>query len=309
MNFNLKMLKVTDLFCGMGGFSLGFSKSFDVTGYDINNHVPEIYRKNHIGLGIVHDLTDSDFQTDADIVIGGPPCKPWSTINLRKRKTKHPDYILLEKYFKIISNIDPDAFLMENVTSIKNDELYQTEIHKIKKRYSVENIVVNYNEYGAATKRKRLITAGFKDIDVGKFIQKLPEARKKPKTVWKAIGKFQKKEKYSVPDHEWPNLTTISKYQKYYDTGKYGWYKLSFNEPAPSFGNVMKTYTLHPKAGIDGFPLRVVSVREVMAIMGFTQRFSFPKEMGHTIKYQMIADVVSPKFSKACAEVMLDLLS
>ena len=80
------------------------------------------------------------------------------------------------------------------------------------------------------------------------------------------------------------------------------------DEATPSFGNVQKTCTLHPLAGDNGFPLRVISVREAMAIMGFNNEFKFPEEITLTVKYQMIADVVSPVFSKKCANVIKELL-
>jgi DNA (cytosine-5)-methyltransferase 1 len=117
-----------------------------------------------------------------------------------------------------------------------------------------------------------------------------------------AIFKIDKKYGRNENDHQWPNFTTIHKYEEYYKTNKFGWYKLKWNEPAPSFGNVMKTYTLHP----DGE--RVVSVREVMSIMGFPETFKFPKEMGHTNKYQMVADVVSPIFSEICADIIKEII-
>ena len=75
------------------------------------------------------------------------------------------------------------------------------------------------------------------------------------------------------------------------------------DQQAPSFGNVMKTYTLHPSRE------RVVSVREVMSIMGFPWWFTFPYDMGHTKKYQMVADVVSPNFSLICAHYMKELFT
>ena len=43
-------------------------------------------------------------------------------------------------------------------------------------------------------------------------------------------------------------------------------------------------------------------------LMGFPDSFIFPEKMGHTNKYQMIADVVSPLFSEICANIINKML-
>ena len=65
---------------------------------------------------------------------------------------------------------------------------------------------------------------------------------------------FHLDQKGEIQDHDYPNFRTIEKYRKYYETGKYGWYKLEWEKPAPSFGNVTKTYILHPSSWNNGTP-------------------------------------------------------
>jgi len=101
----------------------------------------------------------------------------------------------------------------------------------------------------------------------------------------------------------------LSKYAKRYKSGKYGWFKLTWGEPARSFGNIMKTYILHPDSdGFDSPETRVISVREASRIMGFSKGFKYPKDAGLGIRYQMIADSVSPYFSSRAASVIMQLL-
>jgi DNA (cytosine-5)-methyltransferase 1 len=83
-------------------------------------------------------------------------------------------------------------------------------------------------------------------------------------------------EKGCYPDHVWPNLKTIDKYAENYRTNKFGWYVLNWSEPAPSFGNVMKTYILHPDS-LNGKPSRVISVREALLVMGFNENTRFQR--------------------------------
>ena len=77
----------------------------------------------------------------------------------------------------------------------------------------------------------------------------LKQLKETPATVGQTIGKYEQYAERAIPDHEWPQLRTIDKYRSYYESGKYGWSKLKYDEYAPSFGNVMKTYILHPRAG------------------------------------------------------------
>ncbi|MEM0143204.1 MAG: DNA cytosine methyltransferase, partial [Candidatus Parvarchaeum sp.] len=123
-----------------------------------------------------------------------------------------------------------------------------------------------------------------------------------------AIGHLKKVKFGAVSDHEWPKLKTINKYKKYYRTGKFGWHVLNWNEPAPSFGNIMKTYILHPDS-FEGGDMRVISVREAMLLMGFPKDYHFPKGIGLGARYQMVADSVSPVFSNIAAKIIYKIIS
>ena len=145
------MTSVTDLFCGMGGLSYGFSKNgFNVTGYDINKYCEDIFIKNKIGkfytrnlnftsinneTGLIDFLLPLDFNLDSDAIIGGPSCRPWSSVNITKREIRHPDYGLVESFFRIVDDNYPEFFLMENVPAIKNDPSYIRCISNIRKKY------------------------------------------------------------------------------------------------------------------------------------------------------------------------------
>ena len=305
-------MKVLDLFCGAGGLSLGFrDEGFAITGADINPHAGEVFHVNRIGTFIQIDFSSETLTGTYDVVVGGPPCRPWSCVNIRKRGPLHPDYILLERYFDHVLAIRPRAFLLENVPVIARDASFQRFIKKsIKEGYSLEYRTVRYIDYGTATQRRRLITVGFRDFGINpqEFFQRLDRLKVNPVTVGQAIQKYEKCKRDEIPDHEWPKLKTIEKYSRYYETGKYGWYKLDYNGYSPSFGNIMKTYILHPRAGMDGFPLRVISVREALEIMGFPATFIFPAGLGMGMKYQMVADSVSPVVARKMAQVISDIL-
>ncbi|WP_299030012.1 DNA cytosine methyltransferase [uncultured Thermanaerothrix sp.] len=317
MNDSSGEIRVLDLFCGMGGLALGFARNgFLVTGYDIYPRVPEIFEINQIGQAIVADLRTKGIRPEdraATLIIGGPPCRPWSALNVRQRGSRHPDHDLFRIFLEIVGEIRPEAFLMENVPRLERDPAFHECLQLIEPGYDLAWKVVCYADYGAAIARHRLFLAGFRRSESTNraltFFECLEAFRKPPRTVRDALETLEKSGTGDDPEHVWFNFQTVEKYQGKYRTGKYGWYQLSPDRPAPSFGNISKTYILHPFAGNGyGVPLRVLSVREAMTIMGFPLAFRFPPGTSLTDRYQMVADAVSPVFSEICAQVMLKIL-
>jgi len=300
------MIKVLDLFCGLGGLAQGFRKAgFDVTGVDFSKQVGRVFRENRLGNFIKADLS-SEFIGDGynkyDIIIGGPPCKPWSTVNTIKRGYKHSDYELLSRFFDHVEYHLPEIFVLENVPPLANDEVFIYNINRLRNlSYSIEYSVIKYSDYGAPTSRHRLFVFGRRRGSASIFFHRLSEYRCPPKTVRDVIWHLRDKEEGEVRDHVWPKFKTIHRYLRYYKTGKFGWYVLKWDKSAPSFGNITKTYILHPDA-FNGKHPRVISVREALLLMGFDEDFYFPEDIGLVAKYQMIADAVSPVFSYALAK-------
>ena len=87
VNYINKLLKpklteqqvVLDLFAGCGGLSLGFEAAgYKTIGYEMDNAATQTYNRNLAGNCNAIKL-DLDFEyPQAEIVIGGPPCQPFS---------------------------------------------------------------------------------------------------------------------------------------------------------------------------------------------------------------------------------------
>lgn len=299
---------VLDLFSGLGGLSVGFKKAgFEVTGADVRPESDLVFKLNRIGEVITTNLRLTSLLSDAPVVIGGPPCRPWSAVNIQRRDVAHPDRPLLKRFFKHILEIRPEVFVMENVPAVRNTASYQAWIRRLaRERYNISCRRLSYAAFGAATSRGRLITVGIKDSVTGAdyFFRQLARQRKPSTTVRDAIYWARTLELDQATDHVWPRLRTIGRYRDRYESGRYGWYRLSYERPAPSFGNLTKTYILHPESGENGFPLRILSVREVLCIMGFDRGFRLPRGLSLSLRYQMAAESVSPLVSFPCARVV-----
>lgn len=303
--------RVLDLFAGLGGLSIGFAgEGFRVVGVDKNPISGDVFGLNEIGEHICADLENESILDAAPILIGGPPCRPWSVINTQKRRDEHAQHRLLERFFQHVVGLRPALFLMENVPSVKSDPTYIVLTDRARGDYSVDARVITYSDFGAATRRRRLITVGVRKgwLAATDFFRELQLERAEARAVGHIIGWLRDIPRDGFPDHDWSVLKTIDRYAERYSSGRFGWARLEHDKPAPSFGSVAKTYILHPDSGVNGCEHRVLSVREVLLIMGFSRDFTFPPGTSRTVRYQMAADAVSPKFSAACARTVRRLL-
>jgi DNA (cytosine-5)-methyltransferase 1 len=273
---------------------------------DISSSVGRVYQELTTGTFIQKDIGKSLIHGDWDILIGGPPCKPWSPVNQSRRTEGHRDYRLVGRFIDHIKYLMPRIFIIENVPALGSDSGFMGHLDSLRKLgYSVHPTIVKYSDYGAAISRRRLFVVGLLNGSADNFIEEIKKDKRPSQSVRNAIEQFRHLERGKLIDHEWPNLKTIHKYAEKYKTGKYGWKILNWDLPAPSFGNVMKTYILPPEADPFDPSVRVLSILEVSRIMGFNHGFTFPAEMHIGERYQMLVDSVSPVFSKVLAEHVL----
>ena len=301
-------LKVLDLFSGMGGFSYGFvNTGFSVTGVDISEKAGMAYEKFARSRFIKMNLNSENVTGDFEVVIGGPPCRPWSAVNQSKsRGSTHRDFSLFGRFFDNVLSIKPKIFILENVPLLSHDPEFSAQLSRAENAgYSTAHRIFRYSDFGAATSRRRLIAVGLLNGSGEGFLNDVDFFKASPRDVRSAISAYRYAGRNSIPDHVWPNLHTVEKYREKYQSGKFGWRILDWNGPAPSFGNVMKTYILHPDSDLDNYEFRPVSVLEVSRIMGFNRGFYFPESIGMGMRYQMLVDSVSPVFSDVLARAVL----
>jgi len=127
------MLKTVDLFAGAGGLSYGFESTNQfliVAAAENNKNARKTYIENHKGredIIMIPDVREYNFTElsenigGIDIVIGGPPCQGFSNANRQKNHIISMNNSLVKEYFRAIKEINPRAFVMENVSMLSSD--------------------------------------------------------------------------------------------------------------------------------------------------------------------------------------------
>ncbi len=164
-----------DLFAGCGGLSLGFeSAGIKTIGIEKDAACVETYKSNLSG-DCFEQFIDTDFDFPyADIVIGGPPCQPFSVggkqLGLRDSRDGFPAFI------RAIEQLRPRIFIIENVRGMKfRSRSYFGEVLKSlsKLNYDIQYEILNAKMYGVPQNRERLFVAATKNT---RFEFPAPEA-------------------------------------------------------------------------------------------------------------------------------------
>jgi len=153
---------VVDLFAGAGGLSLGFEAAgFKVHGYEMDNDCCDTYRRNLVGPCKQVVLHPGIEFPAAEVIIGGPPCQPFSVAGLQAgvddARNGFPTLISAVRQAK------PRICIAENVRGVfyRNRDYINSVCDEIRSLgYSVDVAILNMVNYGVPQKRERSIIVG-----------------------------------------------------------------------------------------------------------------------------------------------------
>lgn len=165
---------VIDLFAGCGGLALGFeAQGFKTIGYEMDKDCCDTYKNNLDGNCIKSFLTIKSKLPKAHVVIGGPPCQPFSVRGkqqgLKDKRNGFPAFV------NAIKTIKPDVWLFENVRGLMyQNKKYLEEILKNLKKldYNYEYELIKAVDYFVPQNRERVIAVGYKKDKNFNFPQK-----------------------------------------------------------------------------------------------------------------------------------------
>src|SRR5471032_2855872 len=185
----LAMLKTISLFSGIGGLDFGFEAAGFETrvALELDRYACRTLRLNRdwpIIEGDINTVTSADVLRkanlnvgEADMLIGGPPCQPFSKAGYWARgdslRLDYPRSDTLAGYLRILRDTQPRAFLLENVYGLAyqgKDEglrhiLDGIELinRQVGTAYKVTWQVVNCAEYGVPQLRERVFLVGSRE--------------------------------------------------------------------------------------------------------------------------------------------------
>ena len=160
-----------DLFCGVGGLTHGLQKADIkvIAGIDVDPTCKYAYEKNNEADFIHRDIRKFKSEELSELypsegiklLVGCAPCQPFS-LHTKKYKDRHLDkkWNLLDEFGRLIEGVKPDLIAFENVTPIRNEQVYEDFIDKLESlgyRFDRDPELVYCPDYGIPQKRRRLV--------------------------------------------------------------------------------------------------------------------------------------------------------
>lgn len=196
-----EMPTVISLFAGCGGSSLGYKMAGfeELLAVEWDDNAVETFKLNFPNVPVYHGdiakLTGDECmkiakikQGELDVLDGSPPCQGFSTAG--KRKWDDPRNSLFKEYARLLNELQPKVFVMENVPGMIMGCMKQAYLTIIKTLrecgYKAKGEVLNAMYFNVPQSRERVIIIGVRE-DLG-IEPSHPKPNNKPMTTRQAIG-------------------------------------------------------------------------------------------------------------------------
>jgi DNA (cytosine-5)-methyltransferase 1 len=175
---NARRPVAVDLFAGAGGLSLGLEQAgFDIAlSVDRDGYHTAAHERNFpYGKSIcapIQELTVSLIESlvgslEVDLVCGGPPCQGFSSMGIRD--VNDPRNSLVGQFVRIVREVAPRAFLMENVPGMNSGStapIFERAVKDLESagyRITQPVRVLNAANFGVPQSRERLFVLGLRN--------------------------------------------------------------------------------------------------------------------------------------------------
>ncbi len=351
-----RKLTAISLYTGVGGLDFGFEAAgFEtVAAVEIDPVACRTMRLNRpewrLLEGDIHEISSQTILEtaglklgEADVLIGGPPCQPFSKssywVNGDASRLDDPRADTLTGYLRVLRDTRPKAFLLENVYGLvykDKDEGLRHLLegidqinHETGTQYAVSWKMLNAAHYGVPQIRERVFLIGSRDGTVFQFLAPthgeagengLLECRESYRTAWDAIGDLLRmpNEPSLAVGGKWADLLpTIPERQNYlWHTNRgggsslFGWrtrywsFLLKLAKNQPSW-----TIQAQPGSAIGPFHWcnRKLSIQEMCRLQTFPDGLIF--DCGRTNVQKMLGNAVPSLLTEVLArEIRQQLL-
>jgi DNA (cytosine-5)-methyltransferase 1 len=299
--------KFIDLFAGIGGMRIGFegAGAICVFSSEWDKHAQKTYEANfsETPQGDITSIDEADIP-HFDILVGGFPCQPFSSIGKREGFKHKTQGTLFYDVARIIAFHKPKAFLLENVAGLLTHDkgaTLRTILETLTElNYTVSYKVLDASDYGVPQKRDRIYIVGFHKNKVKDAIFDFPKPRKNKVGIGKYVESGIKDR--SISKH----LQSVYIYKL--DDGRPEIITPKSDMPVKtlvsSYHKIQRLTGTFVKDGPTG--LRLLSESECKAIMGFPKTFKVP--VSRTQMYRQFGNSVAVPVVKQVAKSIVSHL-
>ena len=313
-----KKVKLLDLFCGAGGFSRGFQQAgfTPVLGIDNDKSASRSYSANfkeaEVWVEDIAKTSSKDIERavgEVDVVIGSPPCEPFTPANPRRMKDpldrlyKDPIGQLVLHFIRIVGDLKPKIFVMENVPGIAEGPLREA-IRREFARVGYKEVyfnILNAEDYCTPSHRRRVFVSNIR-------IRPRPRCRR-PVPVIEALRGLPPPNDYYPPNHQYTNPS--KRMRKLIPKARWGQALIYYEGfGGKRYPNLIRLhpYKLAPTVlgssrFIHPFEDRLLTIREQARLMGYPDYHIFFG--GKDEQYNQVGESVPPPLAKAIAQEVL----
>jgi DNA (cytosine-5)-methyltransferase 1 len=293
---------VLDLFAGCGGLSLGFeAQGFRTIGYEMEPDCCATYNSSLAGECVSGRLTVNSQFPQASVVIGGPPCQPFSVGGDQRGRQDERDG--LPTFVAAVASVRPELFLFENVRGVfyKNRQYFEHFLDQLRGLgYLVDARLLNAVDYGVPQNRERVIVVGHH----GGF--RFPAKARRRTTAGDAIGDLAG----LIPAESRFLTPSMDAYVLRYEIAS-----KCINPRDLDMSRPARTLTCRNLAGATGDMQRVklpdgrrrrLLIREAARLQSFPDWFKFSG--GETSQFNQIGNAVPPLFAYQLASSVASYL-
>lgn len=302
-------------FAGCGGSSLGYKMAGfrELLAIDFDKNSADTFKLNFncpIWQKDIATISGNDIlqftslrKGELDVLDGSPPCQGFSTAGKRKITDERND--LFREFARLIVELQPKVFVMENVSGMMTGRMkgkFNEILDTLQKcGYNVKCKLMNAMHYNVPQSRRRLIFIGVR-IDL-KIEPAFPLPSKKITTVYEAINGIDNTDeeiKYHSGKKTRYLATLLKQGQKMSDLHPRGNYfnlvKLAWHKPS---NTITKTFDekrcglLHPQEN------RYLTIKEIKLLSSFPEEFKFSGTFED--KWARIGNAVMPNMMKEIA--------
>jgi DNA (cytosine-5)-methyltransferase 1 len=297
-----------DLFAGCGGLALGFEAAgFETIGFEMDPDACSTYSLNLSG--DCHQLflkPDMELVNNrhVDIIIGGPPCQPFSVVGSQRGKQDDRDGF--PAFLGAMRRYDPKLAIFENVRGMlyRNREYFESIRSEMRDLgYAVSWRLLNAVDFGVPQNRERLVVVAHRK----EWRFPTPQPAHRQVTVGQALAGVP------IPDAERFRFLTESM-DKYVAT--YEAKSKCINPRDLSMDRPSRTVTCRNLAAATADMLRIkmpdgkrrmLTEREGARLQSFPDWFIFTGP--ESKRFEQIGNAVAPLFAKAIGRAAMESLA